>query len=330
MKLSSKTALFDMKRKILICQPNFAENCPEALALLRDNGFDVDLNPYNRTYSFEELRSIVNDYSAVVSELERWDEKIFHLAKDLKILARFGAGLDNVDLKAAKQAGVTITYAKGVNAASVANMAIGLMLAALRKISFLDHETKCGRWLGAELGCDLDGKKIGLLGFGEIARQAAKRLRGFDVEVFAFDACPNSEAAAELSVQLTSLQTILQTCDVISLHLPHTAETHHIINGASIAMMKKNAILINTARGKLIDENALFTALAERAIAGAALDVFEEEPLPSGSKLLNLPNLICTPHVSGNTVEACEKVGLRIARDIIAFFEGKTPELLVQ
>ena len=317
-----------MGRKVLIGVPNFSKTCKDATELLINNGFTIDENPYKRTFQFHELEPIIGDYDAMISELEIWNEALFYAAKKMKILARNGVGLDNIDLNAAKNAGVCITYAKGLNAVSVANMAIALMLTVLRKTSYFDSRVRKGFW-DNDTGNDLDGRKVGFLGFGEIARMTARRLSGFDVEMLAYDKYQTEADIQKASVKKVSFETILLSCNTISLHLPYNNETHHIITEKEFAMMRSDTILINTARGKLVCMDALYNALCNRKIFGAGIDVYENEPVDPESKLLTLQNVVLTPHVSGHTVESCARVGYQVAKDIISFFNGETPELLV-
>ncbi len=318
-----------MEKRVLVGIPNFASNCSEGLALLLEHGFTVDMNPHQRSFRPEELQPIIGGYTAVISELERWDEALFSQAHSLKILSRNGVGLDNIDLPAARRAGVLITYAKGMNAASVANMAVGLMLAALKKIAHMDRGLRQGCWC-SEIGHDLDGRTIGFLGFGQIAQETAKRLSGFPVSMMAYDPYQPEETFVGTGVQKAELDQVLRTCGVISIHLPHSEQTHHIIGPDALSIMRPDAVLINTSRGGLVDQQALYRALVDDKIAAAGIDVYEHEPLDPLDPLLTLDNIVCTPHVSGNTKEACQKVGYQVAKDIVAFFEGRAPELVAQ
>jgi D-3-phosphoglycerate dehydrogenase len=313
-----------MKKKVLVGATNFSATCREAKELLEKNGFIVDENPHQRPYTREELKEIVGDYAAVSAGMESWDREILSLAKNLKVIGRFGVGYDNIDLKAAEELGITVAIAKGINGAAVATMAIGLMISVLRKIPMFDRTTREGQWVRA-MGSDLDGKKVGLLGFGDIAQKTAKRLSGFDVEILAYDLFPNEEAARSLNVKLTDKDTLLRECDIISCHLPNLPETRHTMNEAAFARMKPTAIFINTSRGPLVDEAALYQALKEGVIAGAGIDVYEQEPIRPDNPLLTLDNIVCTPHTSAETNEVCARVGLNTAQNIVDYFNGKNP-----
>ena len=318
-----------MEKKILVGLPGFREDCKQAVELLAENGFTIDGNPYGRTFQFDELKPIIGGYTAMISELEQWSEELFALAGKMRIIARNGVGLDNIDLLAAKKAGVCITYAKGINAVSVANMAIGLMLASLKKIPYFDRTTKQGLW-NNDMGQDLDGKSIGFLGFGQIAQETAKRLSGFQVNMMAFDKYQPEEVFLGTGVKKVDFDTVLASCNIISLHLPYNRDTHHIIAKKELDIMKPDTILINTARGKLISSRDLYQTLKSGGIAAAGIDVYEREPIDPQDSFLTLQNVICTPHVSGHTVNSCENVGYQLAKDIVAFFNGEEPELMVQ
>lgn len=316
-------------KKILVGIPDFKEVCPDALELLLDKGFTVDLNPYGRSFSFSELAPIIAEYDAVLSELELWDKNLFSLAKKLKILSRNGVGLDNIDLAAAKEAGVCITNAKGMNVGAVANMAIGLMLAVLKKIACFDREMHSGKW-NKVIGQDLDGKTIGFLGFGQIAYETAKRLSGFPIKMIAYNRSPIKTDCDNINVEQVDFRTLLSRSDIVTIHMPHTPETHHIINATALKQMKNSAVLINTSRGGLVDGQALYDALVSKEIAAAGLDVYEVEPVEFDNKLITLENVVCTPHVAGYSKEACQAIGYQICSDVVDFFEGKMPKMLVQ
>lgn len=309
-----------MEKKLYISQPGFCQNCPEAVQLLKEHGFSIDSNDTSYIAQRSFLEQNIHQYHAVIAGTEQWDAALFEKAVNLRIIARFGSGLDSVDLQAADAAGVRVTAAVGMNAASVANMTIGLMLSCLRKITAFHEQVKQGKW-PEELSSDLDGKKIGLLGFGNVAQQVAQRLLGFPVQVCAYDLFPNEQKAAQLHVKLTSLEEIAESCDIISVHLPALEQTHHIINREWLSKMKSNAILINTSRGKLVDTEALCEALKNGRIGGAGIDVYEQEPVDRHHPLLSCPNVVLTPHTSGLTREACYATGMKNARDIIAFWD---------
>jgi phosphoglycerate dehydrogenase-like enzyme len=229
-------------------------------------------------------------------------------AKHLKMIQKYGIGVDKIDCKAAKELNIPVCITAGANSVPVSEMAIGLMLAVNRRIPYVDKAVRAGQWPKAEMRAQcymLQGKTIGLVGIGNIAKQVAKRLSGFDVkEIVYYDIFRLSEEKEqELHVRYVPLDELMTVSDVISIHVPLTDETRGMISAERIGMMKPTAILINTARGFIIDQDALIDALREKKIRGAGLDAFEEEPLSADSPLLALENLVLTCHHAGSVID---------------------------
>lgn len=229
-------------------------------------------------------------------------------AKHLKMIQKYGIGVDKIDCKAAEELNIPVCITAGANSVPVSEMAIGLMLAVNRRIPYVDKAVRAGQWPKAEMRAQcymLQGKTIGLVGIGNIAKQVAKRLGGFDVkEIVYYDIFRLSEEKEqELHVRYVPLDELMTVSDVISIHVPLTDETRGMISAERIGMMKPTAILINTARGFIIDQDALINALREKKIRGAGLDAFEEEPLSADSPLLALENLVLTCHHAGSVID---------------------------
>lgn len=229
-------------------------------------------------------------------------------AKHLKMIQKYGIGVDKIDCKAAEELNIPVCITAGANSVPVSEMAIGLMLAVNRRIPYVDKAVRVGQWPKAEMRAQcymLRGKTIGLVGIGNIAKQVAKRLSGFDVkEIVYYDIFRLSEEKEqELHVRYVPLDELMAVSDVISIHVPLTDETRGMISAERIGMMKPTAILINTARGFIIDQDALIDALREKKIRGAGLDAFEEEPLSADSPLLALENLVLTCHHAGSVID---------------------------
>ncbi len=229
-------------------------------------------------------------------------------AKHLKMIQKYGIGVDKIDCKAAEELNIPVCITAGANSVPVSEMAIGLMLAVNRRIPYVDKAVRAGQWPKAEMRAQcymLQGKTIGLVGIGNIAKQVAKRLGGFDVkEIVYYDIFRLSEEKEqELHVRYVPLDELMAVSDVISIHVPLTDETRGMISAERIGMMKPTAILINTARGFIIDQDALIDALREKKIRGAGLDAFEEEPLSADSPLLALENLVLTCHHAGSVID---------------------------
>lgn len=280
-------------------------------------------------FSEESVIRELQNADAGIIDIEPYGESIFSQVKDnAKLLVRFGVGFDKVDLKAASKNGIAIARTTGANTTGVAEMALTLMLACRRRINLYQTRTKTGEWV-KDIGNELIGGTVGIIGYGNIGRRLAKLLKGFDCRILAYDPFPNEEAAKADGVELVSLAEIFTQSDAVSIHVPYTEQTHHMVNRETLSMMKPTAVIVNTARGNIIDEEALYEALKNGKIAGAGVDVFAKEPLPIESPLLTLENAVLTPHVSSQTVESLWNI-YKMAIDISAdFFAGKgSPHIL--
>lgn len=317
-----------MKKTVLVTATNYSALCAEAKQLLETSGFHIIENKLGRPFTFEELAIVVPVVDAVVAGVDTWDEPVFKLAPNLKLIARFGVGVDNIDLDKAKQYGVKVTNVPAGNANAVAELTIGLLLSAIRNIPLLHESARQGEWNRA-VGLELAGKTVGLLGFGNIAQMVAKKLSGFEVNVIAYDKFPNEEKAKQLGVEMVSLEDVLRRGDIVSMHLPSLAETRRMMSVRQFDMMKPTAYFINTARGALVDEQALYEALRAGRIAGAAIDVYESEPVSADNPLFRLDNIVTTPHTAAETYETYRRVGLATARAIVDAFAGREPAHLL-
>ncbi|HWX55263.1 MAG TPA: phosphoglycerate dehydrogenase [Verrucomicrobiae bacterium] len=237
-------------------------------------------------------------------------------AKKLRVIGRAGVGVDNIDLDAATKAGIAVMNTPGANAVAVAEHTLALMLGLARSISRADSTTRAGKWEKKSLqGTELRGKTLGILGLGRIGLEVARRAKAFDMKLMAHDPFVTGAIAREHGIQLAELDAVYAAADYITLHVGLTAQTANMINEKSLAKMKPGVRIINCARGELVDEAALAAALASKKVAGAALDVFTEEP-PKNSPLLALENVIATPHIAGSTNEAQDAVGVQIASQV--------------
>src|SRR5262244_616338 len=256
----------------------------------------------------------------IVRSATRVTKDLLEKAPKLRAVGRAGVGVDNIDLPEATKRGVLVMSTPGGNAVSVAEHTFALMLALARQVPKADAGLREGRWEKSTSGTELRGKTLGLIGLGRIGGEVARRAEAFDMRIIAYDPYISESAAKELQVELVNLDRLLSESDFISLHTALSPATQNMINAKSIATMKKSARIVNAARGELIDEAALAEALKHGRLAGAALEVFVEEP-PKNSPLIGLPNLIGTPHIAGSTAEAQEEVGTQVAvqiRDYLA------------
>jgi D-3-phosphoglycerate dehydrogenase / 2-oxoglutarate reductase len=251
----------------------------------------------------------------IVRSATRVTAELLDKAPKLRAVGRAGVGVDNIDLPEATKRGVLVMSTPGGNAVSVAEHTFALMLALARQVPKVDAALREGRWEKSSSGTELRGKILGLIGLGRIGGEVARRAEAFDMKVIAYDPYISEGAAKELQVELVSLEKLLVESDFVSMHTALSPATQKMINAKSIEKMKKSARIVNAARGELIDELALAEALKSGRLAGAALDVFVEEP-PKNSPLVGLPNVICTPHIAGSTAEAQEEVGTQVAVQI--------------
>ena len=265
----------------------------------------------------DELLPALADVDAVlVRSATKMDEEAISAAKSLKVIARAGVGLDNVDVPAATQAGVMVVNAPTSNITSAAELAVGLLLATARNIAPANQALKAGAWKRSKYGgVELLDKKVGVVGFGRIGQLVAERLKGFGMEILAYDPYVSAQRAGQLGAQLVPLDELLEQSDFITVHLPKTPETVGLIGKEALAKVKPTVRVINAARGGIVDEEALAEALAEGRVAGAGIDVFAKEPTTE-SPLFEHESVVVTPHLGASTEEAQEKAGVAVARSV--------------
>jgi len=256
----------------------------------------------------------------------RVDAEMIKQAPKLKLIHKCGVGVDKIDLDAARQRGLTVYLTAGINAIPVSEMALLLMLAVMRHLVYANINLRNRKWVQTELkgmNRHLTGRTVGIVGMGNIGKNLVALLKGFACRILYYDVVRlPPEMEMTLGIIYRSLEELLRQSEVVSLHVPATPETEYMINAATLAMMDRGAILINTARGELIDEAALVEALQKGIIAGAGLDVFAQEPIDPGSPLLKLDNVILSPHVAGSTLNNMSARAVRIAKNLEAFLAG--------
>lgn len=271
-----------------------------------------------------ELVSSVKDYDVlVVRSRTKVTKEVVDAAVQAKIIARVGVGLDNVDVQAAEMKKIRVINAPEAASIAVSELVIGLMISLARSIPKADAETKRGSWIKKELmGTQLSGKYLGIVGVGNIGRNIGRMAKALRMNLIGYDPYPiKREFISETGMIVTDLNTLLESADFVTCHVPATPETKHMFNSEHLAKMKSTAYLINTSRGDVIDENALFEVLKSGKLAGAALDVFEVEP-PTNKGLINLANVVCTPHIGAQTKEAQELASRVIAEKVIQILRG--------
>ena len=266
-------------------------------------GIDYEWIPMD-PYTVEKCVAALKDADCGLIDVERYDKEIFsQICERNKLLIRFGVGFDAVNLSDAADYGIRIARTQGANATGVAEYALLLMMALHRKLVLGMHGVQSGNW-AKEIGNETIGATVGILGFGAVGKIVARLLQGFDCRVLAYDTYQDEAAAKELGVTFTDADTIFRECDSITIHMALNDETKGFVNAQRLAMMKPDAVIVNTSRGPVIDDAALIAALREHRIGGAGLDVFAQEPLPVESEYLSLDNVILTPHVASSTVES--------------------------
>ena len=275
----------------------------------------------------EELINTIKDFDAIiVRSRTKVTRDVIEASEKLKIIARAGVGVDNVDVQAATEKGIMVVNAPESTSITVAEHAMGLILSLARKISIADKSVKEGKWEKSRfMGIELNGKTMGIIGMGRIGTQVAIRAKAFGMEILVYDPYITEEAGAELGVTVVELDYLLRNSDVMTIHVPLTPETKHLISMDEFEIMRDNAIIVNCARGGIINEDDLYVALKEGKIAGAGLDVFETEP-PEGSKLLELDNLVATPHIGASTKEAQRDAAIIVANEVKKVFMGEAPK----
>lgn len=314
--------------KVLITATSFSEITREPEERLVAAGYEVVHNPYGRPMTAEELAPLLEGIDGVAAGVDDFAAPAFAKADRLKVVARHGAGIDQVDVAECTRRGIVVANLPGANAEAVADMAFALMFAVARHIPEGDRTTKAGQWVNT-YGRDVYGATLGVLGLGRIGKGVARRARGFEMRVLAYDPYFDEEFAARYQVERAeSLEQVMREADFVSLHMPVTPETRGSINAEKIALMKPTAILVNTARGALIDEDALANALTEGRIFGVGLDVYAAEP-PTNSRLLGCPRTVTMPHVSSNTPGALLAMGNGVTDAIMAVFNGRRPQYVV-
>ena len=302
-----------MTRKILILD-GIHSDCGR---MLRDEGYIVE---ELADISVEVLRNKIGDMDAIVVRSKTLITKeIIDYSMNLKIIARAGVGLDNIDVDYAKSKNIRVVNAEEAPSVTVAELVMGLIISLLRNISRADHLMKEGLWAKSQLrGMELRGKTLGIIGAGRIGIEVIKRSSAFEMNPIVFDISKTQlEKAKELGARVEpDLDKLLQKADILTIHIPLTAETKNLINAEKIKLMKNGAFIINAARGGIVDEDALYQALTEGKLMGAGLDCYEQEPMLE-SKLVNLPNVVCTPHLGASTEEAQRTAAYLVAKKII-------------
>ena len=315
------------KKRALITARAFWTSGQEAEAALKTAGFTTAYSPEAGPYSAERLAPLLQDYEASVCSSDQYNAALFEACPDLAVVSRCGVGIDSVDIAAATAAGVIVTNTPGAMTDAVADYTFALLLSVARRVAESYATMLAGGW-GDYTGVLVCGKTLGLVGFGQIGQGVARRAAGFGMKILAYDpalAAQNTLPPGLPPIAFVEFEELLAQSDFVSVHAPSLPETKHLFNAARFAQMKPTAYLINTARGALVDETALIAALETRQIAGAALDVFSQEPLPADHPLRSAPRCVLTPHNAFNAIEAAGAMSLISAQNVIALWQGERP-----
>jgi len=303
------------KNIVIISSRSFGKINSDAVNILKDAGLEPILNPHSRKLSEEEILTMIDDnVIGIIAGTENITKNVITKASSLKVISRYGVGLDNIDLETANRKGILVYNTPETPALAVAELTLSLILNLLRKIGKLDRNIKSKNWK-AEMGNLLTGKNVGIIGLGRIGKKLIELLQPFNVKLFVCETKPDEKFISNYNINLVSLDELLVKSDIVSLHLPSTSQTIGIIGEKELLKIKENTILVNTARGNLIDEKSLYTALKEEKIAGAAIDAFEEEPYKG--KLIELDNIILTRHIGTATIETRKDMEIEASNKLI-------------
>ena len=308
-----------MPFRVLATARSFCNSDGPHHVFLRENGCEVDLHPPDHPMSAAELIAIVPGYDGLILGLDECNAAVIAQADRLQVISRYGSGVDRVDLDAATAHGIVVTNTPGVNKIAVAELTIGLMFSLVRRIPQVVANARSGVWERAR-GVELYGKTLGVIGLGAVGHEVAARALALGMDVLAYDPFVKGSGARE--VELVDLEPLLAEAHVVTLHCATTPETTDLMNAARFAKMRDGAYLVNTARGELVDEDALYEALKSGKLAGAASDVFRHEP-PEGSPLLALDNFLPTLHMAGTSVESVQRMAMLSAQNVVDVLRGE-------
>jgi len=315
-----------MTEKVLITSRSFGQVSDEPLNILKENGFEVDFE--KDKYNEEKFLKIIGDYDALIIGAHEFSEKAIQNAKKLKIVCKHGTGIDNIDMEAARKYNLCVTNVPAVNSNAVADIAFSLILDVARRVSYAASEVKKGLWRNV-VGTDVCYKTLGLIGFGAIAKNVARRAYGFGMKVLAYDPYVQSVPDEFPHVSLASFEDVLKHSDFVSVHVPLNESTRNLIDKEQMQIMKKGSFIINTSRGGIVNEEALYEYLKNGHLSGAGLDVMVKEP-PDDSPLIGLDNVTVLPHIGMYSKEAINAVSVICAKNVVKALKGQQPDHIVK
>ena len=301
-------------KRIFISTTTFSQYSSEPIELLKSQDYDFVLNNLGRKLAEEEIKNIISDYDGILAGTEMYSKSVLTKATNLKVISRIGVGMDNINLEAAEKKGIKTYKTTTTPAPAVAELVLGMMIDVSRHISKSNQLLKIGTW-EKQMGSLLQGKRLGIIGLGTIGKELVRLASGFRFKVLAYDKQEDELFAKENDVTYCSLETLLIESDIVSIHLNLTDQTKHLIDKEKFKLMKPDAILINSSRGEIIDETALYEALKTKQLIGAGLDVFEKEPYTG--PLTSLGNVVLTPHIGAYAKEIRIKMEMEAAENLI-------------
>lgn len=303
--------------KVVITPRGFARFGLDEIARMEEAGHEVHYNDTGEAYSHEQFVSLIRDADAIIVGVDRLDRDTLAQCKQLKVVCKFGVGVDNIDLSYCQMNGIAVERCIGTNSRAVAEHVLAMILDHAKNLTQSVNEVRSGHWI-KRTGGEVAGKSLGILGFGRIGKYLAKYARGLEMDVFVSDALAiDPEEAQKYHVHVEEADQLFRHCDYVSIHVPLTDETRGMIDQFLLATMKKNSCLINTARGELVDQEALFEALQKGPLHAAYFDVFDPEPPQEGNPLLSLSNFYLTPHTAARTEEAERRTCIRATEQIL-------------
>lgn len=309
--------------RVLIGSRSFGQVFPEHILQLEEAGCEVIPNSVGRAYRATELESALADVDAIITGTDELTGNVIRGAARLKTIAKHGIGLETIDMAAARERGIVVSATPQASSDSVADLTLALLLAVARKVVPAHISTVHGSWK-AFTGMELRAKVLGIIGLGRIGQQVCLRAQGFGMRVVAYDPYANQDFVATQQVQLLGLSELLATADVVTLHLPADQVQCPLLGENELRLMKPGALLLNTARGALVDEGALAAALQSQHLGGAGIDAFDHEP-PVGSPLLALENVVLTPHIGGRTYDGLRRMGEQTIENVLRALRGQPP-----
>lgn len=310
--------------KILITPRSFASFSDKPLKMLTERDYKIKRNNTGRPYKKEEMLKLIKDVDGIIIGIDELSAEIIEEANELKVISKYGIGLDNIDINMATNKKIVVTNTPTANVDAVADLTFGLILSLARRIPEADKKTKSGKWEKI-IGKSVWEKTIGIIGLGKIGRQVVKRAKGFEMNILVFDIVKDKKFAQKYGIKYVNLEKLLRKSDYITIHIPLNDATRNMISYEELEKIKESAFLINTSRGGIVDEEALYNALRNNKLRGAALDVYNNEPLRE-SPLKELDNVIMTPHIGAYTEETIENMGIQAAQNLIDVLEGREPQ----